>query len=162
MVVAWIGSMTGWRGFGAALVAVLCYCCRLAAPSAHAATLDAVRERGHVVCGVSEGVPGFSAVASNGTWTGLDVDFCGAVAVAVLGHRDAVKYRALTPANRFHALKNGEVDLVSQASTWTLTRDTDLGARYAGTASMTGRASSCGAAMPSQACSSFRALRSAP
>jgi general L-amino acid transport system substrate-binding protein len=100
--------------------------------AAHAATLDAVRARGHVVCGVSEGAPGFSDVAANGTWTGLDVDFCGAVAAAVLGRKDAVKYRALTPANRFQALKNGEVDLLAHAATWTLSRDTDLGARFAG------------------------------
>lgn len=105
----------------------------LGVSAAEAATLDAVRARGHVVCGVSEGAPGFSDVSSNGTWSGLDIDFCGAVAAAALGRKDAVKYRALTPANRFQALTSGEVDLVARASTWTLSRDTDLGVRHVGT-----------------------------
>lgn len=132
MSVAGIGRGIGWRGLRVGLFTVVSSIL-LATFGAHAATLDAVRARGHVVCGVSEGVPGFSDLASNGTWTGLDVDFCGAVAAAVLGHKDAVKFRALTPANRFPALISGEVDLLARATTWTLSRDTDLGVRYAGT-----------------------------
>lgn len=134
MIVAVIGNMRRPPGRGRGMIAVLLPLLLLLAPApVQAATLDAVRARGHVVCGVSENAPGFSDVAPNGMWSGLDIDFCGAVAAAVLGRKDAVKYRALTPSNRFQALTAGEVDLVARATTWTLSRDTDLGVRYVGT-----------------------------
>jgi len=99
---------------------------------AGAATLDEVRTRGHLVCGVSEGDQGFAQVA-NGVWSGFDIDVCGAVAAATLGHHDAVKYRVVTPANRFQILRSGEVDLLPRGSARTLSRDTEYGVRYAGT-----------------------------
>jgi general L-amino acid transport system substrate-binding protein len=102
VIVAGIGKTRRAQGGGRGMIAVLLPLLLLLAPApVQAATLDAVRARGHLVCGVSEGAPGFSDVASNGTWSGLDIDFCGAVAAAVLGRKDAVKYRALTPSTRF-------------------------------------------------------------
>ncbi len=100
---------------------------------AHAATLDDVHARGHVICGVTEGMPGFAAVDADGNWTGLDIDFCGAVAAAVLGNKDAVKYRVVTPANRFQVLADGEVDVLPRAGARTLSRDTELGVRFTDT-----------------------------
>ncbi len=128
------GREKGTQGAVFGMVAALgALCVLLTASTVRAGTLDTVRARGHVVCGVSEGAPGFSEVGANGAWTGIDVDFCGAVAAAVLGRRDAVKYRSLTPSNKYQALTTGEVDLVTRASTWTLSRDTDLGIRYVDT-----------------------------
>jgi general L-amino acid transport system substrate-binding protein len=100
------------------------------APAARAATLDDVRARGHVVCGVTEGVPGFATVAEDGTWSGLDIDFCRAVAAAVLGDKGAVKFRVVTPASRYQALVGREVDLLPRANGRTLSRDTELGVRF--------------------------------
>lgn len=105
----------------------------LAAPRAAAATLDDVRARGYLVCGVSEGMPGFATVSPAGAWSGLDVDFCSAVAAAVLGNREAVKYRVVTPSNRFQALSAGEVDLLPRANALTLSRDTENGVRFVDT-----------------------------
>lgn len=99
--------------------------------SAPANTLDAVRARGKVVCGVSDHEPGFSQVDPRGTWSGLDVEFCSALAAAVLGNRDAVKYLSLNPGDRFKALQDNEIDVLLGATSWTLTRDTELGARFA-------------------------------
>lgn len=119
----------GARCLSLALAAVAA----LAAPTGHAATLDDVRARGHLVCGVSEGTPGFAAVSEEGAWTGLDVDFCGAVAAAVLGNKGAVKYRVVTATNRYQALTASEVDLLPRANGRTLSRDTELGVRYTDT-----------------------------
>lgn len=105
----------------------------LSAQQAAAATLDDVRTRGYVLCGVSENKAGFSHVDERGVWSGLEIDFCGAVAAATLGKRDAVKFRPLTEANRFQALKDGEIDVLARATTWTLSRDTELGVRFVGT-----------------------------
>ena len=93
--------------------------------------LDAVRSRGQVVCGVSEHAPGFSEVNGRGTWSGLDVEFCSALAAAVFGNKDAVKFLSLTSGDKFKALQNNEVDVLMGATAWTLTRDTELGARFA-------------------------------
>ncbi|MBS0269900.1 MAG: amino acid ABC transporter substrate-binding protein [Proteobacteria bacterium] len=95
-------------------------------------TLDAVRTRGRVICGVADHTPGFSEVNTRGTWSGLDVEFCSALAAAVLGNRDAVKYLSLNPGDRFKALQDSEIDVLLGATSWTLTRDTELGARFAG------------------------------
>lgn len=105
----------------------------VAAPAARAATLDDVRARGHLVCGVTEGLQGFATVADDGTWTGLDIEFCGAVATAVLGSRSAVQYRVVTAASRYQALASGEVDLLPRAGGRTLSRDTELGVRFTDT-----------------------------
>lgn len=100
--------------------------------SAQATTLEDARENGEVRCGVSDGLPGFSAPDDNGNWQGLDVDVCRAVAAAVLGDADAVEYVSLNAVERFTALQSGEVDILSRNTTWTTTRDTTLGINFAG------------------------------
>ncbi len=96
-------------------------------PSFAGKTLDAVKSRGQVVCGVSTGVAGFSATDSSGKWNGLDVDMCRAFAAAVLGDSEKVKYVPLNSQVRFTALQSGEVDVLSRNTTFTLTRDASLG-----------------------------------
>ncbi|WP_017220930.1 amino acid ABC transporter substrate-binding protein [Moritella dasanensis] len=98
----------------------------------NAATLEQVMKKGVLNCGVSTGIPGFSATDSKGVWKGIDVDFCRSVAAAVLGDASKVKYIPLTAKERFTALQSGEIDLLSRASTWTATRDTSLGLNFAG------------------------------
>lgn len=105
----------------------------LATAETRAATLDDVRARGHLVCGVTEGMPGFAAVGPDGAWAGLDIDFCGAVAAAVLGDKDAVRYRVVTAGNRYQVLAAGEVDVLPHAGGRSLSRDTELGVRYTDT-----------------------------
>ncbi|MCP4384251.1 MAG: amino acid ABC transporter substrate-binding protein [Hyphomicrobiales bacterium] len=104
------------------------------AGSAAATTLDDVRERDRLICGVSEGLPGFSNLDDAGTWSGFDVDFCRAVAAAVLGDTDKIDFVPLSATARFDALTNGDVDLLSRNSTWTMSRDLDLGIDFAGIA----------------------------
>jgi len=99
---------------------------------AAAATLDLVRARGYLQCGVSQGLPGFSNPNDKGEWSGIDVDFCQAVAAAVFGDPTKVKYRALNAKDRFTALQSGEIDLLSRNTTWTMSRDTSLGFDFAG------------------------------
>jgi len=99
---------------------------------AQAATLDAVKQRGTLVCGVSTGFAGFSAPDSQGNFRGLDVDYCRALAAGVLGDPNKVRYVALTAQNRFTALQSGEIDVLSRNTTWTLSRDTALGANFTG------------------------------
>lgn len=103
-----------------------------AGTAANAGTLDVVKQRGEVRCGVSQGVLGFSAPDKNGTWSGFDVDFCRAIAAATLGDPDKVAYVPLSTKDRFTALQSGEVDLLSRQTTWTLSRDTDLGMSFVG------------------------------
>lgn len=100
---------------------------------AQASTLEDVRDAGQLRCGVSNGLPGFSQPDSDGTWTGLDVDTCRAVAAAVLGDADAVEFIPLTAAERFTALQSGEIDVLSRNTTWTTTRDASLGLNFTGT-----------------------------
>lgn len=100
----------------------------LASPHAMAGkTLDQIKQRGQVVCGVNTGLAGFSAADSNGNWSGLDVDICKAVAAAVLSDATKVKYTPLNAQQRFTALQSGEVDILSRNTTFTLTRDASLG-----------------------------------
>lgn len=96
------------------------------------ATLAAVRDRGYLQCGVSTGLPGFSNPDDKGVWSGIDVDFCKAVAAAVFGDDSKVKYRPLNAKDRFTALQSGEVDVLSRNTTWTMSRDTTLGFNFAG------------------------------
>ncbi|CAH1677659.1 General L-amino acid-binding periplasmic protein AapJ [Hyphomicrobiales bacterium] len=103
----------------------------LAAP-AGAGTLDTVKQRGTLQCGVSEGVLGFSAKDAQGQWSGFDVDFCRAVAAAVLGDATKVAFTPLSASERFDALKGGKVDLLARNSTWTLGREAELGLAFAG------------------------------
>ena len=93
--------------------------------------LDAVKARGHVVCGVNTAAPGFSNADSKGEWKGLDVDICRAVAAAVLGDSTKTKFVPLSSPQRFTALQSGEVDLLVRNTTWTLTRDASMGAVFA-------------------------------
>ena len=104
-----------------------------AALPAHAGkTLDQIKQRGQVICGVNTGLAGFSQADSNGNWTGLDVDVCRAIAAAVLGDGNKVKWVPLTAQQRFTALQSGEVDILSRNTTWTLTRDASLGMEFTG------------------------------
>src|ERR1700750_578389 len=96
---------------------------------ASAATLDAVKQRGTLVCGVSAGFAGFSAPDSQGNFKGLDVDYCRALAAGVLGDASKVRYLALTAQNRFTALQSGEIDVLYRNSTQTFLRGTTLGLR---------------------------------
>ncbi len=100
--------------------------------SVQAGTLDDVKRKGHLTCGVSTGLPGFSNANSKNVWSGLDVDVCRAVAAAVLGDAGKVKYTPLTAKERFTALQSGEIDMLSRNTTWTHTRDTSLGINFAG------------------------------
>ena len=94
-------------------------------------TVDSVKDKGYVQCGVNTALAGFSA-ATGGEWEGLDVDVCRAVAAAVFGDASKVRYTPLTAAQRFTALQSGEVDILSRNTTWTTTRDTSLGLNFAG------------------------------
>jgi general L-amino acid transport system substrate-binding protein len=96
---------------------------------ASAATLDTVKQRGTLVCGVSTGFAGFSAPDSQGNFKGLDVDYCRALAAGVLGDANKVRYVALTAQNRFTALQSGEIDVLYRNSTETFLRGTTLGLR---------------------------------
>lgn len=116
------------RLIAAFLVAALAV--TVAAAGANAGVLDQVRKRGHLLCGVSSGLVGFSTMADNGSWQGLDVEFCSALAAAVLGSRKAVKYVPVTVGERFTALRRGEIDVLGRATAWTLGRDSELGVRF--------------------------------
>jgi general L-amino acid transport system substrate-binding protein len=94
--------------------------------------LDAVKARGQLICGVSTGVAGFAVADGQGKWTGLDVDTCRAVAAALFGDSEKVKYVPTTAQQRFTALQSGEVDMLARTTTWTLTRDTALGFDFTG------------------------------
>jgi general L-amino acid transport system substrate-binding protein len=102
--------------------------------AAHAGkTLDAIIQRGQLVCGVNPSLPGFSAADSQGNWAGLDVDVCKAIAATVLKDASKIKWVPLNASQRFAALQSGEVDILSRNTTWTLTRDASLGLFFTGT-----------------------------
>lgn len=103
-----------------------------AVPAFAGPTLDAVKGRGEIICGVSTGIAGFSAPDSRGEWRGIDVDVCRAVSAALFGDARKVKFVGLTTAQRFTALQSGEVDVLSRNTTATLTRDTSLGLNFVG------------------------------
>ncbi len=114
-------------------ITILSVICSLAmVPSAFAGTLDTVKDQGFFNCGVSQGVPGFSNPDSNGNWSGIDVDVCRAVSAAIFGNPDKVKYVPLTAKERFTALQSGEIDVLSRNTTWTLSRDAQIGLEFAG------------------------------
>ena len=104
----------------------------IVAGAAHAATLDDIKKAGALKCGVSQGLPGFSNPDDKGSWTGIDVDYCKALAAAVLGDANKVKYVPLSAKVRFTALQSGEIDVLSRNTTWTFTRDTNLGLNFSG------------------------------
>jgi general L-amino acid transport system substrate-binding protein len=99
--------------------------------SASAQTLQTVKARGALVCGVGPGVVGFSSPSSSGQWSGFDVDFCRALAAAIFGDADKVKFVPLSAGDRFHALQAGEIDILSRNSTWTMSREVELGLTFA-------------------------------
>jgi len=96
------------------------------------ATLDAVKKKGFVQCGVSDGLPGFSYADAKGQYQGIDVDVCKAVAAAVFGDAGKVKFSPLTAKERFTALQSGEVDVLSRNTTWTSSRDAAMGLNFTG------------------------------
>lgn len=110
--------------FGAALLAGVA--------GASAGTLDDVKAKGTISCGVSQGLAGFSLADAKGEWTGLDVDFCRAVAAAVFNDASKVKFVPLSAKDRFTALQSGEIDILSRNTTWTMNRDTKQGLKFAG------------------------------
>ncbi|MFA6139969.1 MAG: amino acid ABC transporter substrate-binding protein [Hyphomicrobium sp.] len=118
--------LTAVYGLGALLA--------LAAPASAAdtTTLDAIRARGYLLCGIGETQAGFSQVDGSGARSGLDTEFCTALASAVFGSKDAVKFWPLSANDRFKALQAGDVDVLARGASWTLSRDTELGARFAG------------------------------
>ena len=119
---------------GRALSATLVTTVLLAvASSAHAGTaLNAIKERGHIKCGVSDGLLGFSHTDEKGKFSGIDVDVCRAIAAAVFGDFTKVKFTPLTAKERFTALQTGEIDVLSRNSTWTSSRDSALGLNFTG------------------------------
>jgi len=103
-----------------------------AVTSASAQTLKAVKERGMLACGVSQGLYGFSIADDKGNWTGFDVDLCRAIAAAIFNDADKVKYVPLSTNDRFGALTSGAVDVLSRNTTWTMSREMTLGLSFAG------------------------------
>jgi general L-amino acid transport system substrate-binding protein len=116
---------------GALLAAALLIAMPVAA-GAQQKTLDVVKQRGQLSCGVHTGLPGFGAADDKGIWSGLDIDYCRAVAVAVLGDPNKIRFVPTTPKERFAALQSREVDLLARTTTWTLSRDSSLGFSFAG------------------------------
>ncbi len=102
------------------------------AGSGQAATKEEVSKRGHLLCGVSTGSPGFSNVDAEGKWTGLDIDICRAVAAATLGDAGKVEYVPVAENEAFTVLMAGAVDILSRHSTWTFARDSGLAVHFAG------------------------------
>ena len=96
-------------------------------------TLATVKARGKIICGVNQAVPGFGFLQSDGSFAGFDIDFCKALSAAIFGNTDSVEYRPLNAKQRFTALQAGEIDVLIRNTTWTLTRDTELGANFAPT-----------------------------
>jgi general L-amino acid transport system substrate-binding protein len=118
-----------------AIVALACMTERAAAQ-----TLEFVRERGFLVCGVSEGVPGFSITDASGHWAGYDVDFCRAVAAAVLGDTTKIKFRPLTAGEAENALRMGEVDILARSVAWHISLETEAALRFVGVTFFDGKA----------------------
>ncbi len=112
------------------LMTVLCL--GFAALPARAGTLEVVKERGRLVCGISTGVAGFSEVSNERVYTGYDVDYCKALAAAVFGDAKKVEFIITNPQERFTALQSGEVDILARNTTWTFSRDTNLGFDFVG------------------------------
>ena len=100
--------------------------------AAQAGTLDDVKARGALNCGVTQGLPGFSNPDDKGNWTGLDVDYCRAIAAAIFNDPTKVRFSPLSAKDRFTALQSGAIDVLSRNTTWTMSRDTTLGFNFAG------------------------------
>jgi len=115
----------------AAAVAALA-CTVLASPAMAGKSLDAVKQRGTVNCGVNTGRAGFAIVDARGEWRGIDVDYCRAVAAAVLGDAGKVRFTPVSTQTRFTALQSGEIDILARNTTWMLSRDAALGLHWVG------------------------------
>ncbi len=124
------------RSFGQAVLrlALLALVVAMAGGSARASspTLLQVKARGALICGVNEGLPGFSFVDERGAWSGFDVDFCRALAAAIFGDPNKVQLVPLSADARFQALKDGKIDVLSRNSTWTMRRETEYGLTFVG------------------------------
>ena len=114
----------------ASLILTLALAAAVPAGTASAQTLKTVKDRGILSCGVTSGLPGFSAPDDKGNWTGLDVDLCRAIAAVVLDDPTKIKFVPLSAKDRFTALQSGEIDVLSRNTTWTLSRDTQLGLNF--------------------------------
>ena len=121
-----------WAILGGLAAAFACVVGALSPTPAAAATVDSVRQRGELICGVSQGLFGFSERKADGTWTGFDVDVCRAIAAAVLADPAKVSFVPLSASERFPALREGKIDVLSRNSTWTLEREAGLGLLFAG------------------------------
>ena len=126
-----------------------------------AGTLEDVQAAGELKCGINTGLPGFAFTDDMGRWTGFDVAYCRALAAAVLGDADKISFVNLTGKTRFPALQAGEIDVLSRNTTWTLSRDVDLGLTFVGVTTTTGRASSAARRWASRAPRSWTVHRSA-
>ena len=100
--------------------------------TSQAGTLDDIKAAGELKCGINTGVPGFAYTDDKGKWTGFDVAYCRALSAAVFGNPDKIKFVNLTGKNRFPALSSGEIDVLSRNTTWTFSRDVDLGFTFLG------------------------------
>ncbi len=104
-----------------------------AAPAMASKTMESIKKKGEVSCGVNSGLGGFGIAGSDGKWTGFDVDYCRAIAAAALGDANKVRYVPLSAAQRFTALQSGEIDVLARNTTWTMSRDTQLGTTFGAT-----------------------------
>jgi general L-amino acid transport system substrate-binding protein len=122
--------MSWGRGLAAAAIAA-CASIFHALPAAAGPTLDAIRARGQLFCGIHTGVAGFAAPDSRGVWQGMDVDLCRGLAVAIFNDPTKVRFSPVSSSTRFTALGSGEIDVLFRTSTQTMLRDTTLGLRHA-------------------------------
>jgi general L-amino acid transport system substrate-binding protein len=118
------------KWLNAVFVAVFAASLGFAAPAQAGPTLEKVKQAGGLTCGVPTGIPGFAQPDNQGKYAGFDVDICRAISAALFGEPDKVKYVPLTAQQRFTALQSGEVDILSNNTTWTLSRDTQLGFNF--------------------------------
>ncbi|MHA6692856.1 amino acid ABC transporter substrate-binding protein [Devosia sp. A449] len=122
-------------------LAVGCACMlTLALAPASAQTLQTVRDRGFLICGATNALPGFAQQDAQGRWAGFDVDLCRGIAAAVFGDPDKIEFRALRGESRFASLQTGMVDVLTRNGPWTERRDTLYGASFVGTAFFDGQA----------------------
>ena len=123
---------TTFQAAGLALAGLLAVSAPVLAQGTGSATMDSIKSKGVLACGVSTGVAGFSLADSKGVTQGIDADTCRAVAAAVLGDANKVRFVPTTTTNRFTALQSGEIDLLVRSTTWTLGREGNLGLMFAG------------------------------
>ncbi len=109
-------------------------------PAAAGPTLQAIRDRGHLICAAADPLPGFAQTGQDGRWTGFDVDFCRAVAVAIFNDASKMEFMPLSGNSRFAQLQAGSIDLISRNAPWTMRRDSGFGARYVATSFYDGQA----------------------